>query len=66
MKSEKFEILNFNHIIRFVIKNESGTEKMSSRDWRIFEKNRFYEIDTLTHNNVNTLSDKLNWNGSSD
>ena len=39
---------------------------MRSRDWRIFEKNRFYEIETLTHNNVNTLSDKLNWNDSSD
>ena len=30
------------------------------------EKNRFYEIKTLTHNNGNTVSDNCNWTGSSD
>ena len=40
------------------MKNESGIEKFRSRDQRIFEENRFYEIKTLTHNHVNTISDK--------
>ena len=55
MDSKKFGFWNFDYIIRFAIKNESEIEKLRSRDWRIFEKNRFYEIKTLTHNNVNTV-----------
>ena len=66
MDSKKFGFQNFDYIIRFAIKNESEIEKLRSRDRRIFEKNRFYEIETLTHNNVNTVSDKRNWTGSSD
>ena len=66
MNSKKFEFRNFDYIIRFAIKNESGIEKFRSRDQRIFEENRFYEIKTLTHNHVNTISDKRNWTGSSD
>ena len=48
------------------IKNESEIEKLRSRDQRIFEKNRFYEIETLTHNHVNTVNYKPNWTSSSD
>ena len=66
MDSKKFEFWNFDYIIRFAIKNESEIEKLRSRDRRISEKNRFYEIKTLTHNSVNTISDKRNWTGSSD
>ena len=66
MDSKKFEFRNFDYIIRFAIKNESGIAKFRSRDQRIFEENRFYEIKTLTHNHVNTISDKRNWTGSSD
>ena len=66
MDSKKFEFRNFDYIIRFAMKNESGIEKFRSRDQRIFEENRFYEIKTLTHNHVNTISDKRNWTGSSD
>ena len=50
MDSKKFEFRNFDYIIRFAIKNESEIKKMRSRDRRIFEKNRFYEIKTLTQN----------------
>ena len=60
MDSKKFEFWNFDYIIRFAIKNESEIEKLRSRDRRISEKNRFYEIKTLTHNSVNTISDKRN------
>ena len=42
------------------------SKKIRSRDRRIFEKNPYYEIKTLTHNNVNTVSDRSNWTGSSD
>ena len=66
MDSKKFGFQNFDYIIWFAIKNESEIEKFRSRDQRIFEKNRFYEIETLTHNYVNTISDKCNWTGSSD
>ena len=60
MDSKKFEFRNSDYIIRFAIKNESEIEKLRSRDRRISEKNRFYEIETLTHNHVNTVSDKRN------
>ena len=66
MDSKKFGFQNFDYIIRFAIKNESEIEKLRSRDRRIFEKNRFYEIETLTHNHVNTVSYKRNWTSSSD
>ena len=66
MDSKKFGFQNFDYIIWFAIKNESEIEKFRPRDQRIFEKNRFYEIETLTHNNINTVSDKRNWTGSSD
>ena len=66
MDSKKFEFRNFDYIIRFAMKNESGIEKFRSRDQRIFEENRFYEIKTLTHNHVNRLSDKRNWTVLSD
>ena len=66
MDSKKFEFWNFDYIIRFTIKNESGIAKFRSRDQRIFEENRFYDIKTLTHNHVNTISDKRNWTGLSD
>ena len=58
MDSKKFGFLNFDYIIRFARKNESENGKLRSRDLRIFAKNRFYEIETLTHDNVNTVSDK--------
>ena len=45
MDSKKFGFRNFDNIIRFAIKNESEIEKLRSRDRRIFEKNRFYEIE---------------------
>ena len=48
------------------MKNESEIEKFRSRDQRIFEKNQFYEIETLMHNHVNTVSDKRDWTSSSD
>ena len=60
MDSKKFEFRHFIYIIRFAIKNESGIEKFRSRDQRFFGENRFYEIKTLTHNSVNTISDKRN------
>jgi hypothetical protein len=47
LDSQKFEFRNFDYIIRFEIKNESEIEKLRSRDRRIFEKNRFYEIETF-------------------
>ena len=65
MDSKKFGLRNFDRIIRFGIKNDSEIEKMRSRDRRIFEKNRFYQIETLTHNHVNTVIDKRNWTSSS-
>ena len=43
------------------MKNEPEIEKLRSREQCIFEKNRFYEIET--RNNVNTVSDKRNWTG---
>ena len=58
--------MKFDYIIRFALKNESEIEKLRSRDQWIFEKDRFYEIETLSHNNVNMVSDKRNWTGSSD
>ena len=66
MNFKKFGFQNFDYIIRFAIKNESEIEHFRSRDQRIFQENRFYEIETLTHNLVNTISDKCNWTGSSD
>ena len=66
MDSKKFGFRNFDYIIRFAIRNASEIKKMRSLDRRIFEKNRFYEIKTLTHNHLNTISDKQNWTGSSD
>ena len=60
MDSKKFGFRNFDYIIRFAIKNESEIEKFRSRDQQIFEKNHFYEIETLTHNHVNTVCDKRN------
>ena len=66
MDSKKFEFRNFDYIIRFTIKNESVIEKFRSRDQRIFEENRFYEIETLTHHHVNTVSDKRTCTSSSD
>jgi len=66
MDSKKFGFRNFDYIIRFAIKNESEIEQFRSRDQRIFQENRFYEIETLTHNLVNTISDKCNWTGSLD
>ena len=60
MDSKKFEFRNFDYITRFAMKNESAIEKLRSRDQRIFEENRFYEIKTLTHNRVNTVNDKRN------
>ena len=60
MDFKKFGFRNFEFSIRFAIKNESEIEKFRSRDQRIFEKNQFYEIETLTHNHVNTVSDKRN------
>ena len=59
MDSEKFGFQSFDYIIRFAIKNESEIEKLRSRDRRIFEKNRFNRIE-ITHNKVNTVSDKRN------
>ena len=66
MDSKKFEFRDLNSIIRFAIKKESEIEKLRSRDRRIFLKIRFYEIEILTHNNFNTVSDKRNWTGSLD
>ena len=60
MDSKKIGLRNFDYIIRFAIKNKSEIELFRSRDRRIFQKNRFYEIETLTHNHVNTVSDKRN------
>ena len=60
LDSKKFEFRDFDFIIRFAIKNESEIEKFRSRDQRILEENRFYEIKTLTHNHVNTVSDNRN------
>ena len=47
MDFKKFGLRNFDCIIRFGIENDSEIEKMRSRDRRIFEKNRFYQIGTL-------------------
>ena len=58
MDSKKFGFRNFDYIIGFAIKNESEIEKWRLRDRRIFEKNRLYEVETLAHNKVNTVSDK--------
>ena len=60
MDSKKFGYRNFDKIIRFAIKNESEMKNMRSRDRRIFEKKSILRIETLTHNNVNTVSDKRN------
>ena len=60
MDYKKFGFQNFEYINRFEIKNDSEIEKFRSRDSRIFEKNHFYEIGTLTHNHVDTVSDKRN------
>ena len=59
MDSKKIGFRNFDYIIRFAIKNKSEIEKLRSRDPRIFERNRFYEIETLTHDNVNTHDNVL-------
>ena len=66
MDSKKFEFRNFDWIIRFAIKNESEIEKFRSRDQWIVGKNRFWENEILTHNYVNTVSDKRYWTGPSD
>ena len=47
MDFKKFGLRNFDCIIRFGMENDSEIEKMRSRDRRIFEKNRFYQIGTL-------------------
>ena len=64
--SKKFGFRNFDWIIRFAIKNESEIEKFRSRDQWIVGKNRFWENEILTHNYVNTVSDKRYWTGPSD
>ena len=61
MDSKKYGFPNFDSTIRFVTENKSEIEKLRSCDRRIFEKPRFYEIETLMHNNVDTASDKHNW-----
>jgi len=66
MDSKKLGFRNFDYIIRFATKNEPEIEKFRSRDQQILRENRFYEIKTLTHNYVNTISDKRNWTSSSD
>ena len=53
MYSQKFEFWNFDYIIKFAIKNESGIANMRSSDLKIFEENRFQNLKTLMHNNVN-------------
>ena len=53
MYSKKFEFWNFDYIIKFAIKNESGIANMRSSDLKIFEENRFQNLKTLMHNNVN-------------
>ena len=45
MDSKKFVFWNFDYIMKLAVKNESEIEKLRSRDRRIFEKNRFYEIE---------------------
>ena len=62
----KLRFRNFDFIIRFAMKNRSDNEKFRSRDQRIFEKKWFYEVETLRHNHVNTVSYKRNWTSSSD
>ena len=42
------------------------SKKLRSPGRRIFEKNRFYQNETLTHIRVNTVIDKRNWTDSSD
>ena len=66
MNSQNLGFQNFDYIFWFTIKIESEIEKIRSPDWRIFEKNHFFEIETLTHNHVNTVSNKRNWTSSSD
>ena len=66
MDSKKLRFRNFDYIIRFATKNEPEIEKFRSRAQQILRENRFYEIKTLTHNYVNTISDKRNWTSSSD
>ena len=66
MDFKKFGFQNFDYIIWFAIKNEWEIEKFGSRDQRIFWENQFYEIETLTHNYVNTVSDNHNSTSSSD
>ena len=42
------------------------SKKLRSHGRRIFDKNRFYQNETLTQNHVNTVIDKRNWTDSSD
>ena len=64
LKSSDFGISTISSDSQSKMSQES--KKIRSRDRRIFEKNPYYEIKTLTHNNVKTVSDKRNWTGSSD
>ena len=64
LKSSNFGIPTISSDSQSKMSQES--KKIRSRDRRIFEKNPYYEIKTLTHNNVNTVSDRSNWTGSSD
>ena len=64
LKSSDFGISTISSDSQSKMSQES--KKIRSRDRRIFEKNPYYEIKTLTHNSVNTISDKRNWTGSSD
>ena len=61
MNSKIFGFRNFDYIIRFAIKYESEIKKWGHVIGGFSRKNWFYEIETLTHNNVNTVSEKRNW-----
>ena len=58
LKSSDSEISTISSDSQSKMSQES--KKIRSRDRRIFEKNPYYEIKTLTHNNVNTVSDNRN------
>ena len=58
LKSSNFGISTISSDSQSKMSQES--KKIRSRDRRIFEKNPYYEIKTLTHNNVNTVSDRSN------
>ena len=58
LKSSDFGISTISSDSQSKMSQES--KKIRSRDRRIFEKNPYYEIKTLTHNNVNTVSDRSN------